>query len=47
MAYDETQQLPDQARRQAIERRLERLNHGDTTGINPNRGKVFEFKSVV
>jgi len=45
-AYTETGHLPDAARREAIERRLAPLNQGDISGINPDRGKVFEFKTV-
>ena len=40
------QDLPDQARRDAIARRLAPLNVGDTEAVNPDHGKVFEFKTV-
>ena len=42
----EFQDLPDQARRDAIARRLTPLNVGDTEAVNPDHGKVFEFKTV-
>ena len=45
-AYIEFQDLPDQARRDAIARRLAPLNVGDTEAVNPDHGKVFEFKTV-
>src|SRR5205823_3457616 len=45
-AYVEFQDLPDEARRQAITQRLAPLNIGDSTAINPSHGKLFEFKSV-
>jgi nitrite reductase/ring-hydroxylating ferredoxin subunit len=45
-AYMETEHFPDGARREAIGRRLALLNQGDTSGVNPDRGKVFEFKTV-
>ena len=45
-AYEEFQDLPDTARREAITRRLAPLNVGDADAINPDHGKVFEFKSV-
>jgi hypothetical protein len=45
-AYRESEHLPDEARREAIGRRLAPLNQGDATEVNPDRGKVFEFKTV-
>ena len=45
-AYVEFQDLPDEARRVAIARRLVPLNVGDTAAVNPDRGKLFEFKPV-
>jgi nitrite reductase/ring-hydroxylating ferredoxin subunit len=46
-AYESCQDLPDVARREAIARRLAPLNLGDVEAINPDHGKVFEFKTVV
>ncbi len=45
-AYLEFQDLPDAQRRAAIANRLEPLNVGDTRAVNPNHGKIFEFKPV-
>ena len=45
-AYEECQDLPDAARRDAIAQRLAPLNHGDAEAINPDHGKVFEFKTL-
>ncbi|HZQ61778.1 MAG TPA: aromatic ring-hydroxylating dioxygenase subunit alpha [Casimicrobiaceae bacterium] len=45
-AYVECQDLPDAERREAIRRRLEPLNVGDSSAINPDHGKLFEFKTV-
>lgn len=44
--YVETQQLPDAERREAITRRLAPLNTADPSMVNPDQGKIFEFKSV-
>jgi nitrite reductase/ring-hydroxylating ferredoxin subunit len=44
--YIETQQLPDAERRDAITRRLAPLNTADASMVNPDHGKIFEFKSV-
>jgi hypothetical protein len=46
VAYEETAHLPDEARRAAIAQRLAPLNQGDVDGVNPDRGKVFEFKAL-
>jgi hypothetical protein len=45
-AYIEFQDLPDAARRAAIDSRLAPLNVGDPGAVNPDRGKIFEFKPV-
>jgi hypothetical protein len=45
-AYVETQHLTDAARREAITARLASLNTADPTLVNPDHGKIFEFKSV-
>jgi len=45
-AYVQTQHLPDAQRRAAIAERLAPLNTADPTEINPDHGKIFEFKSV-
>ena len=45
-AYRETETLPDAERRAAVEARLASLNQGAIEEINPNRGKIFEFKTV-
>ena len=45
-AYTETQGLPDDDRRAAIAARLAPMNQGSTEEINPNRGKIFEFKTL-
>ena len=45
-AYEECQDLPDAARRDAIVQRLAPLNHGDAEAINPDHGKVCEFKTL-
>ena len=44
--YVETQQLPDALRREAITQRLAALNTADPSAVNPDHGKMFEFKSV-
>jgi len=46
-AYVEFEHLADEDRRQAIGRRLAPLNEGDASEINPDRGKIFEFKTLV
>ncbi len=46
MAYTETESLPDAERRVAIAVRLCPLNQGATEEINPNRGKIFEFRNL-
>ncbi|MES2977350.1 MAG: aromatic ring-hydroxylating dioxygenase subunit alpha [Pseudomonadota bacterium] len=45
-AYTETEHLPDAERREAITRRMAPLNTADASQINPDHGKVFEFKAV-
>ena len=45
-AYIDTQLLPDAERRDAISRILAPLNTADPTEINPDHGKIFEFKTV-
>jgi hypothetical protein len=45
-AYVETQHLPDAQRREAIAKRLSSLNTADTNEVNPDRGKIFEFKTL-
>lgn len=45
-AYVETQDLPDAQRREAITQRLQHLNTADPTEVNPDHGKIFEFKTV-
>ncbi len=45
-AYIEFQDLPDATRRAAIDSRLAPLNVGDPGAVNPDRGKIFEFKPV-
>jgi phenylpropionate dioxygenase-like ring-hydroxylating dioxygenase large terminal subunit len=45
-AYIAFQDLPDTERRTAIADRLAPLNVGDTQAINPNHGKIFEFKPL-
>ena len=44
--YVETQHLPDAQRRAAITQRLASLNTADPSAVNPEHGKMFEFKSV-
>jgi len=44
--YVETQQMPDAQRRAAITQRLAPLNTADPEAVNPDHGKIFEFKSV-
>jgi hypothetical protein len=46
-AYVEFEHLADEDRREAIGRRLAPLNEGDTSEINPDRGKIFEFKTLI
>jgi hypothetical protein len=45
-AYVETESLADDERRAAIATRLAPLNQGATEEINPDRGKIFEFKTL-
>ena len=45
-AYTETVQLPDAERRAAITAKLALLNTADATEVNPDHGKLFEFKTV-
>jgi hypothetical protein len=45
-AYVETEALADGERRAAIAGRLATLNQGGTDDINPERGKIFEFKTL-
>jgi hypothetical protein len=45
-AYVEFQDLPDAARREAIEKKLAPLNVGAPPKVNPDRGRIFEFKTV-
>lgn len=45
-AYVQTQRLPDAERRAAIASRLVHLNTADPDAVNPDHGKVFEFKTV-
>jgi putative component of toxin-antitoxin plasmid stabilization module len=45
-AYVETQDLPDAQRREAITQRLQHLNTADPGEVNPEHGKIFEFKTV-
>jgi nitrite reductase/ring-hydroxylating ferredoxin subunit len=45
-AYVETQHLDDAERRAAITQRLAPLNVGDPSEVNPDHGRIFEFKTV-
>ena len=45
-AYLQTQDLPDAERRAAISARLAHLNTADPGVVNPDHGKIFEFKTV-
>ena len=45
-AYTETMHLPDDERRAAITAKLVPLNTADATQVNPDHGKLFEFKAV-
>jgi len=45
-AYQRFDDLPDEQRRAAIAAALAPLNTGDTEEVNPDRGKVFEFKTL-
>ena len=45
-AYVETESLADGERRTAIAQRLLPLNQGAAGDVNPDRGKIFEFKSL-
>lgn len=45
-AYLQTQDLPDAQRRAAIAARLAHLNTADPTEVNPEHGRMFEFKAV-
>ena len=45
-AYTETMHLPDGERRAAITAMLVPLNTADATQLNPDHGKLFEFKTV-
>jgi hypothetical protein len=45
-AYIEFQDLPDEARRAAIAEKLTPLNVGQPPDVNPDRGRVFEFRNV-
>ncbi len=45
-AYTNTQLLPDAERRDAITALLAPLNTADPNEVNPEHGKIFEFKTV-
>jgi len=45
-AYTATRHLPEESRRAAIAERLAPLNTADPTVLNPDHGKIFEFKTV-
>ena len=45
-AYVKTQHLPDEERRRAITDLLSPLNTADPRQVNPDHGKIFEFKTV-
>ena len=45
-AYVEFQDLPDEARPAAITKALAPLNVGAPPEVNPDRGRIFEFKPV-
>jgi hypothetical protein len=45
-AYIDTQLLPDAERRAAITALLAPLNTADPNEVNPDHGKIFEFKTV-
>jgi hypothetical protein len=45
-AYMDTQLLPDAERRAAITALLAPLNTADPNEVNPDHGKIFEFKTV-
>ena len=45
-AYIEFENLPDAERRAAIAERLAPLNVGSADAVNPERGRMFEFKAV-
>lgn len=46
-AYVDTQHLPDAARRAAVQARLTTLNTADPSVLNPEHGKIWEFKTLV